>query len=244
MFVLLVGGDATAAPKTQPAPTAPALTKEEKVAQEFLDKGQAAYEAGDFETARLAFQRTVEMVPNKPNPHRWLGLTDAKLGRCAEAIASLERFLSLVTSQDPRTVEATVIRDRCLAELAPKVGTLMVSSDPDGAEVRLNDRRGEILGATPWRTTTVQAGSHVLYLSKRGFAEVSRTFEMRADQTLDLAVQLRALAPPPRAPARSRSTTKYWVGGGVVLVAAAIGTALLITSQSDPMTALPPVVAP
>lgn len=220
---------------------------DQRRAQEFLEKGLAAYEAGDLETARLAFERTVEIVPTKPNPYRWLGLTNAKLGHCAEAIQSLEKFLALVTSQDPRTVETTVIRDRCVAELAPKVGSLAVSSAPAGAEVRLDDPRGKLLGATPWRATDVKVGAHVLYLRKGGFEELARAFEITRDQTLNLDLELRAVAPPAPAPVPvpRRSTTTYWVGGGaVVVVAAVVGTVLLVGMQSDGPRTLPPVVSP
>ena len=52
-------------------------------------------------------------------------------------MGELEIFLGKVQPDDPRTSEAVVLRDRCKEELQPKLGTLVVESEPSGAEVRL-----------------------------------------------------------------------------------------------------------
>jgi hypothetical protein len=82
-----------------------------------LDAGVAKSNARDYEAARILFEHARELAPDKPNPIRWLGLTDARLGRCTDAIAELDQFLSMVPGSDPRVREATLARDLCKRQI-------------------------------------------------------------------------------------------------------------------------------
>ena len=83
-----------------------------------LDRGVALYKAGDLPAARAEFVAAHNLVPDKPNPFRWLGLVDARLGRCKDAVDELTHFLQLISADDPRAVEAIAVRDACKSELA------------------------------------------------------------------------------------------------------------------------------
>lgn len=86
-------------------------------ALKFIDVGVSFYKAGDLEAAHSSFVRARDLAPDKPGPYRWLGLTQAKLGRCAEAVESLDKFISGIHPNDPRIPEATAARDTCKAVL-------------------------------------------------------------------------------------------------------------------------------
>src|SRR6516165_11792935 len=71
-----------------------------------LDRGVALFQNNDLPAAREAFVKARDLVPDKANPYRWLGLVDARLGRCKEAIDELEVFLKRVPLNDTRAIEA------------------------------------------------------------------------------------------------------------------------------------------
>src|SRR5205814_70623 len=100
------------------------------VAQE---NGIRAFNAGRLAEGRAAFEEAHRLAPDKANPYRWLGMTEARLGDCAAAIRDLDSFLRLIPPRDPRIPEAVTVRDRCRADLQPQLGSLAVESAPPGA---------------------------------------------------------------------------------------------------------------
>lgn len=85
-------------------------------ALQLLDQGIAHFQAGRLDAARDSFIQARDLVPDKPNPHRWLGLVYARQGRCAEAVTEVDVFIQRVPASDPRAVEAVTLRDRCQPE--------------------------------------------------------------------------------------------------------------------------------
>jgi hypothetical protein len=138
-----------------------------------LDTGVALFKANDFNGARVAFAKSHELMPDKPNPIRWIGLTDARLGRCTDAVAELDGFLLRVAKSDPRAVEATAVRDHCREELAPKLGAIAIESTPTGASVRF-DQEPEPRGTTPFEDSKLTAGEHELIIGLVGCMPYTR----------------------------------------------------------------------
>src|SRR5438045_1364790 len=82
-----------------------------------LDKGIALFKAGDFAAARELFAQAHDRAPDKPDPYCWLGLADARLNRCADAMFELQTFVRRVPPDDARVAEAVAVRDQCKEEL-------------------------------------------------------------------------------------------------------------------------------
>jgi len=61
----------------------------EDAARVHLDRGIAAFRAGDYPRAHRALTAASELVPDKPNPYRWLALTEVQLGDCRGALVAL-----------------------------------------------------------------------------------------------------------------------------------------------------------
>jgi hypothetical protein len=224
---------------------APAVARADAASEALLllDEGIAKFTQGDFTAARTDFERARDLVPDKPNPYRWLGLTDARMGRCTDAIGELELFLARVPAGDPRTVEAIAARDRCKHELA---GTLIVESTPPGAEVRLDDDASAPVGVTPYRNASVGMGSHLVFLRKLGFGAVSKPVTVNPRETVRLDVVLSPETAPPvvakptpapadlvaATPPKKKPFKKAWIAAivvpaaVVVLGAAALGVYL------------------
>jgi hypothetical protein len=95
----------------------------EAAAQVHLDRGVAAFGAGDFTLALHELQIVVELVPHKPNPYRWLALTEIQQGDCAHARLDVDSFLARVPTDDARIPELVRARDTCQQRGAPQVTT-------------------------------------------------------------------------------------------------------------------------
>lgn len=94
---------------------------DETAAQVHLDRGIAAYGAGELELAQKELAIAVELVPHKPNPYRWLALTEIQLGDCAHARLDVDSFLARVAADDPRIPELVRARDACKQKGVPRV---------------------------------------------------------------------------------------------------------------------------
>src|SRR5262245_26310500 len=92
-----------AAAASRPAPARADAV--EDAARVHLDRGVAAFRAGDYALALRELTAASELVPDAPNPHRWLALTEVQLGDCRSALGHIEGFLSRVPADDPRTAE-------------------------------------------------------------------------------------------------------------------------------------------
>jgi hypothetical protein len=96
-----------------PAGSSPAETE----ALGHLDRGVAAYRAGDYTIAEHELRTAQQLVPDRANPYRWLALTEAALGECPAALVDVESFLSRIAADDPRVAEMVQLRQRCVLEL-------------------------------------------------------------------------------------------------------------------------------
>ena len=239
---------------------APALAVADKAqdALKLLDDGIKAFNGGQLPEAREAFSRARDLVPDKANPYRWLGLVDARMGRCGDAIKELEIFLQKVPPNDQRVAEAVTLRDRCREDLQPRVGSLVVESTPPGADVRLDDAGSDPVGVTPYRSDSVPAGNHVVFVHRAGYESITRGVQVSPRETAQLELALTpqgrgavAAQPPPRTEVATQPKTTvhkkkpYWVAGVVVGVLAAAGLAvgLGIGLTQTSVTDFPPVRA-
>ena len=197
----------------------------EDAARVHLDRGIAAFRARDYARARRELTAASELVPDKPNPHRWLALTEVQLGDCLAALVHIEGFLSRVPEDDERVAELVRLRDLC-----QRTGALRVASTPPSASLRID---GAIVGATPYRALSLHAGPHVLVAEKPGFASQSREIVVAAGGELDISFTL--------SPVRAPVTRRWWfwaaVGGAALTATAAV---VYATSDRDP-TPLPPI---
>jgi serine/threonine-protein kinase len=66
---------------------------------------------------------------------------------------------------------------RTAAPLAAEKGTLIVRTDPAGAEVAID---GDRVGQSPWTGSDLEPGDHVLWVRKDGHREVEKTIAIRA----------------------------------------------------------------
>jgi hypothetical protein len=100
-----------------------------------LDRGVAAYRAGDYAVAERELHAAQALVPDRPNPYRWLALTESALGECQQALVDIESFLSRTPAGDPRVAEMVQLREHCVVELhAQRAPTPMAAPPPQPSQ--------------------------------------------------------------------------------------------------------------
>jgi hypothetical protein len=191
-----------------------------------LDRGVTAFRAGDLARAHREFEAASELAPDRPNPYRWLALTEVQTGDCRRAVVNAEAFLSRVPADDPRAPE--MIRAR---ELCRRTGVLRVESSPSRASLRIDDA---LVGRTPYRALAMRPGSYRLAADADGYQRVERSIVVRPGA--ELAVRL-DLAP------RARPITRRWWFWTAVAVgaAAAVTAGVVLASGGDGDELLAPI---
>jgi hypothetical protein len=191
-----------------------------------LERGVAAYRAGDFAHAHVELTAAQRLAPDRPNPYRWLALTEVELGDCRSALVHVERFLSRVPASDPRVTELVAVRSRCTA-----TGTLHVESAPSGAAIRIDG--GAPIATTPTPMLALRVGTHRLTIEKPGYQSQTEPLEVRA---LGVTYARYALVAERDRPLYRRWW--FWAAVGAVAVTAA-GVTYGLTRDDDAL--LPPV---
>jgi len=167
-------------------------------ARALYEKGQAAYDAGNYVEAATAFEEA-----NKAFPHPANLFNAAKAWeRAAEyekAVKAYEGYLQLYKEQFGRDAPETkdvlstieVLKEKAYRAL-PEV---TIETEPAGADVAIDDPT-KILGQTPF-TTHVQPGEHTLFLQLEGYDPLKKVFEVKPHQPVKLMYTLeRALTAP------------------------------------------------
>jgi len=131
---------------------APARADDETAALGHLDRGVAAFRAGDFALAHRELTAARDLAPAKPNPYRWLALTEVQLGDCPHALANIDAFLARTRDDDPRLGEMTRLRELCRRGGVP-AANLQLDHDitqpaPDPMLARPRDTPAEQPGIT------------------------------------------------------------------------------------------------
>jgi len=197
----------------------------EDAAQVHLDRGIAAFERGDYLTAHRELAAANELVPAKPNPYRWLALTEVQLGDCARARVNIEAFLARVADGDPRRAEMLRLRELC-----SRTGTLAIRTTPPKATLRID---GAHVGTAPYRSGSIAIGPHTVKAELPGYQPLARAVDLPANGELDLHLELRR----PRTPIPRR----WWFVPAVVGAAAVITGAIVLVTRDPDEPMLPPI---
>lgn len=190
-----------------------------------LERGVAAFRAGDFARAHRELLAAHELAPDRPNPYRWLALTEIQLGDCARALVNIDGFLTRVAAGDPRVPEMTRWRELCA-----RTGGLRVVSTPPAVSLRID---GASVGSTPYHSLSMRAGTHTLLAESPGRRSAERSVVVEPGSSIEIHLALPAVQTP--------RTGRWWfwpVVGGVALAITG-GIVYAATRESD--SVLPPI---
>ena len=198
---------------------------DEKTALAHLDKGVAAFRAGKFTDALRELTIAHDLAPDKPNPFRWLALTEIQLGDCASALGHITEFLARVPPADERVAEMARWKELC-----SRTGVLRVDSVPSAATLHID---GAVVGTTPYRSLAMRSGSHTLVADRAGFRSASRTIDLAAGSDLDVKLTLQREQPG--------ITERWWFWPAVGVVAVGIAGGVVYAAARGGTPVVPPL---
>ncbi len=211
-------------------------------AWELLQRGTELYQKGDYRAARVALVRARELVPGRvPAIDRWLGLTDAQMGDCTDAVVELDRFLAASTAEADTALEATRARDGCKQALATH-GRLRIVTWPAGAEVRIDadDPKTPPIGISPVTLESAPLGDHLVSVQHSGYQPATRIVSIAAGQLASVELTLASLTTAPSTaapPGRLRRRRWLWpvvVMASVAIIGVAVGVGVGVGTASKP----------
>jgi hypothetical protein len=185
-------------------------------------------------------------VPERvPTIHRWLGLTEAKLGHCADAVVALEQFLAS-SPPDADSAEAVAVRDQCKLALAAR-SSVRVETSPPGADVRIDpdddDPKKPSLGVTPLSLEGIPPGDHLIAVYRAGYKTATRIVTFATGRVTRVELTLVPVAPtqtvavvtasPVTAPKPVWKRSWFWptIVGAAVVVGIAVGVGVGVGTQ-------------
>jgi tetratricopeptide (TPR) repeat protein len=166
------------------------------------EAGVSAYREGRYQDAVQLFLAADRLVPSAVLSFN-VARGYEKLGDSARALAHYRDYLR----REPSAANAEAVRRR-VEELEAVLQSrglqqLTVLSAPAGAHVTIDEQP---VGVTPW-TGELAPGTHRIRVSRPGYADDSRGFELRPERALELSVALLpAGSSPSDTPPSARTT--------------------------------------
>ena len=181
---------AAPAPNPSPSPSAPKPAEPKKVddarkaeAAHRFDRGLQLFEAGDNAGALAEFKRTYELFPNFVVLCN-IGLVYAAMGRPVDAVDALEPAID--SNQLPaKQLERA---KQTLADQKARVGRLIVTTNPEGARVEVDNV--EVARTPLTGPIRVAEGSHIIGAVAEGYAPARKEVVIAGNSDASLALEL------------------------------------------------------
>ncbi len=182
--------DPVPAPAPAPAaPDAPAPTPppEPDPAKVHIDQGAALYNDGNYPAALAEFEEAYRLKPAAYILNN-IGLTQKALFRYADAIASLQGYLTGSPNLAPeRRAEA----EQIIAEMKALLAEVTLTITPDGATVTVDGRPA---GTAPLvKPLAIAAGTHSIEITADGYEPQKRDVMVSAGVPLALSLKLKLI---------------------------------------------------
>jgi tetratricopeptide (TPR) repeat protein len=172
--------------------------KAEEAKAHFLS-GQAAYDKRDYEKAIAEFEEAYRLHPSPAYLYN-IAVAYELWGKPDKAAEYYERYAPSAPAAEREQIAAKIKALRPGAPEKPpekpedkpaeKPKTILeVKSEPDGAEIWLEERRGDPVGRTPYRGE-IEPGKHTIFIEKKGYLALTRSFDILYGQTTSLDIAL------------------------------------------------------
>ncbi len=165
----------------QPAPT----PEEVQQAQARWAEGKAFFDAGNYESARVAFKQAYTVFPH-PAFLQNLGEAELHCGRQVEAARHLSQFIRTATAGTALQRDAA---KKSLKKASEKLGSLIVETNADDAEVHVDD---DIIGRSPLGSMQwfVEPGAHAVVARKEGYLDGTERVDVAIGPPKNVFVKL------------------------------------------------------
>ena len=144
-----------------------------------LQRGNEDFDRGAYPEALLSYETALK-IAELASIHYRRGLCLEKLERYQEAVDAYKRFLQLDPSaREAGRVRADITRLEGIVT-RQATGRLSVNTVPAGADVRIDDPNGPVLGSTPLLEVAVSPGDHTLFIDREGYQQKVERVDVRA----------------------------------------------------------------
>ena|SRR5690554_192068 len=208
---------------------------EQQVLVDQIDAGQAAFDAGDFDTALANFQKAYALFPHPDLKYR-IARCHEYLGELPEAIAAYQFFLNATPQAEERgRIEKTIaVLTQRHRQTLP--ATLQMRVTPPDANVFVDGQRIPNPSSNRGHLSVeLAAGSHEVRVEQRGYLPSKQIFNLRAGESkeLDFALQLSPIATAESTRGGSPSGLFLVAGLGVVAGVFTVYSYTQYTSNRD-----------
>jgi len=180
-----------AAPLLRAEPRAEASSTSLSRSERLIEQGMELRQSGQEEAALPVFEEAAALEPESIRARVHLAATHQALGHWVEADALLAEVLES-DSDDPYLERHRATLERAAEFVGRHLGSLTLSGEPAGAEVRLDGRK---LGVLPLpEALRVPVGSYQLEVLAQGYYPLRRPVVISSASVLREAVTLAPLA--------------------------------------------------
>lgn len=155
-------------------------------ARRHYDLGLKLYEDGNYEAARVEFERALTIAPSYRIRYN-IGLAYRQLNNYVDALSSFERYLSEGGSEVPKDRRESVEKE--IAELRPRIGRVVVTTNVAAAEIAVD---GVVVGRAPMAApVAVNPGLRKISASMTGYLPVTKSVTITSGEqtTIDLPLE-------------------------------------------------------
>jgi tetratricopeptide (TPR) repeat protein len=177
-----------AAAQEQPSGAEPAVSNRELARQRY-EAGSAAFEAGDYPTARRELEESYRLFASLRTLYS-LGLCQQKLGDYAAGVRSLEQYLLEAGADAPPELRTQA--EQLISQMRAEMGRLEIAVNVDGADVLVDGTRA---GVSPLVSPVdVGPGWHVVEARREGYEGTPQRANVTTGATAAVAVSLTEVA--------------------------------------------------
>jgi tetratricopeptide (TPR) repeat protein len=179
----------------QEAGTAGEPTSAREQARVLYEAGAAAFDAGDYGTAREKLEQSYELFASLRTLYS-LGLCQHALGDFGPAVRSFDQYLREAGAEAPAELRARA--EELLAQMRTELGRLDVRVSTDGAAILVD---GTVVGRSPLAgPVDVGPGWHVVEAQREGWRGEPQRVSVASGGTASVALMLEELPPAPTVP--------------------------------------------
>lgn len=204
-------------------------------ARELFDRGLELSDQGRWGEAITYFQQSRELVP-RPSSTYNLAVALYHVGRPIEATRRFEEYLATDDAQQDR--ERAGEARRYLRLMRTTIGTIALDVTPADAEVRVDGRTIEGRGRE--REVQVDPGTRALRIEASGYRPLEREVDVDGGGRVEVVAALEPagadltqLGADEDPEGGLLSEPLFWVAA-VVVIAAAVGATIFLTTREDP----------
>lgn len=201
-------------------------------ARKHYDLGLKLYEDGNYEAARIEFERAFSIAPSYRILYN-IGLAYRSLNNYVDALNAFERYLAEGGSEVPKDRRESVEKE--IAELRPRIARVNVTTNVPGAEISVD---GVVVAKAPLaKPVVVNPGLRKITAGAPGYLPVTKTITVASSEQTNIDIQIEKLSQTQYIERKQNPWVLPTIIGWSATGAAAIGTgvvgALALGAKND-----------